>query len=415
MTEKQESKVTAEPAIRVEDVRKAELDRINDIETLADSHGELELGRHYIKTGAPVDSFREALLEKLQTRTPAERPDQLGMDKKQANDYSFMKVVNALANPANARAQEDAAFEFECSRAIADVAGKAPRGIYVPEDALATRATLTAGNAANGGNTVATDLLADSFISRLEMASYAVQLGTVMRGLSSDVAIPKCDGSNTAGWISAEGGDSAESQTTFAQVTLSPNTVGGYTDISRRLLVQSSVDVESFIRNDLAQRIGTALDVAALNGSGSSGEPWGIINTSGVLTSTIASAGAPSWAELLEFESDLGGSNALMGRLAWMTTPAVIATMKATDKASNFGQFVMDGNSCNGYPVYASSNVPSNGILFGNWADLLVGFFGGLDINVDTATGSKAGTIRIVALQDCDIAVRHAESFCVNA
>lgn len=396
--------------LTADEVRKAEIDRIRDIEALGDAHGESKMAREYAMLGKSVDDFRTALLDVLKTKpqTPA---DELGMDKKEARDYSFMRVINALANPTNSRAQEAAAFEFECSRAVADVLGKNPQGIYVPGDVQAR--TLTAGTATAGGNTVATELLADSFIDRLEKAMLTAQVGTVLRGLSGDVAIPRNSGTNTAGWISTEGGDSSSSEASFAQVSLTPKTVGGYTDVSRRLLLQSSMDIEAFVRNDLATRIGQAMDVAALSGSGSSGQPTGIENVSGVNTTTVATDGDPTWAELVAFETAVASDDALQGRLAYMTSAAVAGNMKVKAKDSGSGLFVLDGGVANGREVLVSNNMTANQIIFGNWSDLLIGFFGGLDINVDTATGSKAGTVRIVALQDADIAVRNAVSFCI--
>ena len=96
--------------------------------------------------------------------------------------------------------------------------------------------------------------------------------------------------------------------------------------------------------------------------------------------------------------------------------------MLQTEKASSTGQYVWgEGNTLRGYNAAVSNQVPSNltkgsgtglsAILFGNWNDLIIGTWGGIDINIDTSTGSASGTVRVVALQDVDIAVRHAESF----
>ena len=41
----------------------------------------------------------------------------------------------------------------------------------------------------------------------------------------------------------------------------------------------------------------------------------------------------------------------------------------------------------------------------------MIGMWGSLDIMVDPYTGSTAGTVRVVALQDVDVAVRNIESF----
>jgi hypothetical protein len=69
----------------------------------------------------------------------------------------------------------------------------------------------------------------------------------------------------------------------------------------------------------------------------------------------------------------------------------------------------------NGYDVVRSNQVTAGDYYFGNFADLLIGLYGSLDITVDPFTHSKSGTIRIVALQTCDVAVRHAVSFCKSS
>ena len=410
---RQEIKIMTEkkPELTAEQVRKSELERIGDLEAMGEAHGEQTLARKAVRDGSSVEEFQTALLGKLASRKPTEAPDNLGMDAKEAKSYSFLRVINALANPTNTRAQDDAAFEFECSRAVSDVLGKRPQGIYVPQDVQERE--LSAGTATAGGNTVATDLLADSFIERLEKNMVTAQVATILRGLSGDVAIPRNSGTNTAGWISAEGGDSTVSDASFAQVSLTPKTVGGYSDISRRLLIQSSMDIEAFVRNDLASRIAQAMDAAALNGSGSSGQPTGIENTSGVNTATVATDGDPTFAEMVGFETAVADDEALAGRLAYMTTTAVVGNMKVKIFDSGSGRTVMENGMSNGREVFVSNNMSANQIFFGNWSDLLIGFFGGLDVNVDTATGSRAGTVRIVALQDADIAVRNAVSFCI--
>ena len=68
-----------------------------------------------------------------------------------------------------------------------------------------------------------------------------------------------------------------------------------------------------------------------------------------------------------------------------------------------------------------SNNVPSNltkgsgtnlsAVIYGNFADLLIGMFGQLEILVDPYTDFAKGTVGVCALQSIDIAVRHAESF----
>ena len=93
--------------------------------------------------------------------------------------------------------------------------------------------------------------------------------------------------------------------------------------------------------------------------------------------------------------------------------PAQRGALKTTEKATNTAQFVWEpGNTVNGYRTETSNQVTAGDVFFGNFADLLIGMWAGLDLMVDPYSGSTAGTVRVVALQDIDIAVRNAVSFC---
>jgi HK97 family phage major capsid protein len=114
-------------------------------------------------------------------------------------------------------------------------------------------------------------------------------------------------------------------------------------------------------------------------------------------------------------ETALADDNALMGNLGYIMRSGMYGALKTTEKASGTAQFVVEpGNTINGYNAFVSNQGTAGNAYFGNFSDLLVGFFGGLDIVVDPYTNSTSGTVRVVALQSCDTAVRHAQSFCVG-
>ena len=394
-------------------VRKEEMGRIKGIEALGAMHNEQEMAREFISEGKGVDAFRAALLDHIKDRPEVERPE-IGLEEKEIREFSFFRAINALANPTDRRAQDAAGFEFEASAATADRLGREPTGFFVPEDVLRAKRDLTVGTNTAGGHTVATDLLADSFIDKLDNSMAVVSAGaTVLRDLNGNVAIPRATGGATAYWV-AESGNITESAQAFDQVTMSPKTVGAYTEISRKLLLQSSIDIEAFVRNDLALRLALAIDNKALEGDGSSNTPTGIVNATGVGSVAFASAtaGAATWGEIVDVETEVSQDNALLGRLAYLTNAAEAGYLKQTVKESGQATYMMANGEMNGYPVVVTNNLTTAGqILFGNWADLLIGYWGGLDINIDSASGSASGTLRIVALQDVDVAVRHGESF----
>lgn len=407
-----------------QEARTNELKRINALEGIGEKFkdfGGPELARKAIAEGWDEAKLNEAILARAGEKKPV--PDgKIGMSDKEIRQYSFLKVLHALANPGDKRAQEMASYERELSDAAVEKRGSAAQGILVPYDVLCTplKRDLTVGTATAGGHTVATDLLAGSFIDLLRKRMVLNALGaTTLNGLVGNVAIPRQTGSATAYWV-AESGAPTESQQAFDQVTLSPKTVGAFTDFSRKLFLQSSIDVENLVRGDLIKVLGLEIDRVGLYGTGSSNQPLGVKNTSGINTKDFA-AMAPTFAEIVGLETEVAADNADIGTLAYLVNARGRGSLKTTEKASSTGQFIWEqGNTVNGYRCEVSNQVEGNGsstedYFFGNWADLLIGFWSGLDLMVDPYSNSTSGTVRVVALQDVDVAVRHPESFCRGA
>lgn len=392
----------------------AERSRIATISALGERFKQADLARTLIDSGKSLDEARAAFLESIQVdqKPVTGKEADIGLTDKEVRSYSFLRALNAMANPSDKSAWDAAAFEREVSEAGAKAAGKSSRGLFIPGEVLRAKRDLTAGTNSAGGFTVATELMADSFIDLLRNRAVVMRAGaTMMSGLVGNVAIPKQSAAATAYWV-AESGAPTESQQTLAQVTMSPKTVGAWTDISRRLLIQSSIDVEAMVRRDLAAVIALAIDTAALYGSGASNQPTGVKNQSGVNTKDFAATN-PTFAELVAMETEVATDNADIGSLVYLLNPAQRGALKTTEKATNTAQFVWEpGNTVNGYRTEVSNQVVAGDVFFGNFADLLIGFWSGLDLMVDPYAGSTAGTVRVVALQDCDIAVRNAVSFC---
>lgn len=381
--------------------------------------GGADLAMSAIQRGLSVEEFQREALEKLSTKGVPTAD--AGMSGKEVKEYSILRALNALANPQDANAQRAAAFERECSDAAAKVLGKESRGFMVPFEVQKRDLNVTTATA--GGNLVATNLMAGNFIDLLRNAMVIDGLGAqFLTGLVGKIAIPKQSGGATAYWV-AESGAPTESQQTIAQVTMQAKTVGAFTDISRQLLKQSSIDVEGFVQRDLAAVLGLAIQQAAISGTGQNNQPSGLLT---LITPSVAGGtdgAAPTWANIIELETDVSVANADVGSMGYLTNAKVRGKLKGTTKANNQNGFVFEQGDMplNGYRAGITNAVPSNltkgagtdlsAILFGNFADLLIGMWGGLDLTVDPYSGSTSGTVRVVALQDVDVAIRHAESF----
>jgi HK97 family phage major capsid protein len=396
-------------AVKAEAQQSAQRNAAQIVE-LGSRHNQGEMARKAISEGRSIEEFRGELLESIGSQRALEDQN-VGMNQKEVKKFSLARAVNALANPTDRRAQEAAAFEFECSRAAADQYGKTAQGIMLPAEVLRTWKRDM--NSSDDASLFSDDFRGGDFIDALRNSSSVMQAGArMLGGLSGDVKIPRKTAASTAAWISTEGGDASESEMTVGQVSLAPKTLGAFTDVTRQLLLQSSLDVESLIRDDLSRALAIAIDKAGLEGTGASGQPTGILSTSGVNTVTNFAGANPTFAEVVSLETAVAEDNALQGNLSYIMPAGMYGALKTTEKASGTAQFVAEpGGTINGYRGIVSNQATAGNMYFGNFDDLLIGMFGGLDLTVDPYTMSKSGTVRLVALQSIDVAVRHAVSF----
>jgi HK97 family phage major capsid protein len=417
----------AAPAVDVDAIRNQERQdvqkQIRELLAAGEKFGEQALANQCINEGKSLDSFRQLVLEKRSNDAPvkAESPE-VGLSEKETRSYSMTKLINALANPNDANAQRAAAFEFEVSAAASAKMKKDTRGAMVPYDVL--KRDLNVGTAADGGNLVETSLLSGSFIESLENALALRQCGaTMLTGLNGNIAIPRQNGGASHFWL-AENGEPTESSATFDQIGMTPKTVGAFTEISRKLLLQSSISMEAFVQNELALRIALAIDAAGIFGTGSNNQPRGLLSYPGV-GSVVGgtNGGAIDWGKVVDLETATGTANALVQNMCYLTNAKVRGAAKQTLKAAGVAGYIWEDGAMNGFPVVTSNQVPGNltkgtgtnlsALAFGNFADLIIGMWGGLDLQVNPYSLDTKGAVRVTAFQDVDIELRHPESFAV--
>ena len=403
-----------EPTFDLEAIRaeaaQAKAKELSEMIALGNRTNNSDMAQDFIANSRGLEELRTALLEKMSiSATPVQNnAADIGLSNEETRSFSFLRAINFLANPADRSAREAAGFEIAASEAAASKLGRQSRGITIPQEVL--RRDLNVGASTAGGNVVATELDTASFIDLLRNASALDQAGaTVLTGLVGNVAIPRQSGAATAYWV-AESGAPTESQQTIDQVSLTPKTVAAFTDYSRRLMLQSSIDVENMVRRDLAAVLGLKIDAAGLYGTGSNSEPLGLKFISGIGTEDFA-ADAPTFAEVVAMESDVATANALLGSPVYLMNAAMRGNLKTTKKDAGSGIFLMENGEVNGYRGVLSNQIASGDLWFGNFADMLIGYWSGLDIMVDPYTNSTSGTVRVVAMQDVDVAIRHPESF----
>ena len=433
-----ENKAVPQPAPNAVDINAerakgsdAERARVRSIMEMGEQYGAEDLARDAVKDGAKPEDFQRKLLDHMNAKRSKPLADaddaDIGMTDKEVRQFSFVRALNALANPTSRAAQEAAAFEFEASRAAAQRSGKEPEGLLVPADVLRRALNTTSdGNAAGdtGGFSVATDLLAGSFIDLLRNRAVAMQLGTTIGGLVGNVLIPRQASGATGYWI-GEDQDATEDGLEMDQIGMNPKTVAAYSEITRRLLLQSSLDVEALVRRDLATALALTIDSAFFYGTGSSNQPRGVKNYAGINAVDFGSDGAgagsgqlPTFAELVEMESLIAADNADVGSMAYVINSGMRGHFKTTQKftgGGDTGTIWEPGNTVNGYRTEVTNQISAGDVFFGNFADAMIAMWGGLELNADPYTHSTKGRLRIVAMQDVDFVLRRTESFAYGA
>jgi HK97 family phage major capsid protein len=392
------------------EARSAEQKRAAEIIAIGQQFKLENMAAEAVRSGAPVEAFRADVMNKLASQPLPAASSDLGLSQTENKRYSLLRAVRAMVD----RDWTAAGYERELHQEICKRAGiaEAPNGgFFVPYDVQKRDMTATTGNA--GGYLVATDNLGGSFIDLLRKRALVAKLGaTMLTGLQGNVTIPKLTAGGTAYWLTNEATAITESQQTLGQLALTPKNVGAYTEISRQLMMQSSPAADSLVMNDLAKVLALAIDLAAFEGSGASGQPTGISNTAGIGSVTGTSI---AYAGIIEFQTDVAGSEALAENCAYVTTPAVAGLLAQRQRFTStdtplWQGTVLDGQMA-GYRAASTNQVTAASMVFGDFSQVVIGEWGMLELALNPYANFAAAISGIRAIQTVDVGIRIPGAF----
>ena len=402
MTDSTNAAAGAQADIRVLDdgfdPAKAQAQRITTIRKLAETNdiNDEPTVMHWIRSGKSWDAIADDILRIKDERSKAS-PAVLGLTPKETQRFSIVRAINAVV----ARDWTKAGFEAEVSRTAAQRMGK------------------NLGTAANGGYLVGTDNQAASFIDLLRNRSVAYRLGArTLSGLQGSVTIPTQATAGAVGWL-LENGTATANELTFGQKTLSPKTVGGYMELSRQLMMQSSPDAEALVNADLAAIVALKVDAAVLAGTSTdSSVPLGIRYTSGLGTANPTSGTDFVYKDAIRFQSTVATANALFDNFAYVTHPAVAAVCMGKPRFTNSDTPVWEGALLDGMMVgkraMSSVQITSGTILGGDFSQVVIGEWGSLEIEANPYANFQAGITGVRAFYTCDTLVRYGAAFAIG-
>lgn len=311
--------------------------------------------------------------------------------------FSLLKAINDIANN---RQLDERALEV-VNQGITEMrkAGQNYSGqIQLP---LEERAVVQATAEGQGAEAVAEDLL--NILEPLRAKLVLAQAGaSYMTGLVGNISIPAYSGSQVT-W-EGEVADAKDGAGTFTEVKLEPHRLTAYIDLSKQFLIQDSVSAEEMLKRDIVNAIANKLEATILGSETIVNAPEGLLN------GVVADSEAITYEDIVAMETELEEAN-VRGDIKFVVSPSAKAKLKTTKLDAGSGKFAMEGNEVNGYPVLCTSAVAGKGVIYGNFNDLVIGQWGGIDLTVDPYTQAANGKVRLVINAYFDAKPRRAESF----
>ena len=374
-----------------------------------------------LRNGKSVDQFRELIMQKMETAHTDTRQLQLGMTGKEVQRYSLGRALVASLTGD----WKNAGLERECSEALAKITGRSPEGFFLPFDTFQKR-DFNVGTGSEAGNLVPTDLRGDLYVDALRNNLVLGKMGVrILAGLTGNIDLPRKTTPTSLSRLT-EIGSASETNPLTAKVTLSPKRVGGYVEVSKQALIQSSMALESMIRDDLLMSAAVELDSSSINGNGTAPNILGIRNYTTIGSTTAGANGAaPTWGNFVDLETACANSNAEPDTLAgYITNTRVRGRLKQTQMGTNLPFIWMNGaQPVNGYRVGITNNVPNNltkgtsttvcsaAIFSSDWSMAVVGLFGAPDVIVDPYSKADTGQVKITLNQFSDMGIRLPAGF----
>ena len=322
-------------------------------------------------------------LEEIEKEMFAESADNTQTKNKRTMNFSIIKSIRDISN----NKQLDNASQAVINAGAEEMrkAGLSYGGqIQLPVAELRAN-EVTVSSEGEGEDVVETTFT--NILEPLRAKNVLVQAGAkFMSGLVGDVQIPIMNPSQV-GWA-GEIEEAADANVTFDNVKLSPKRLTAYVDISKQFLAQDSLDAEAMIKNDLLNAINTKIESTILGTeAGTATKPAGLFV--GDLT------GITTFADVCTLESVVDDSN-VMGECAYIVSNKAKANLRNMAKSTKSTELVMEHGEIDGTPVYNTSNVGEQfGVAYGDWSNLVIGQWGGIDLTVDPFSQATKGCVRV--------------------
>jgi len=383
-------------------------EEIVEIRALGSKHNLSDMADDFIANGNSLEQFRSALLEKITNKEPLDTPDVASYVRNiKQPEYSVVRAIEGIEDVSKR------GYEWEVSK---DLERSMPK--TNPNSVILDLRTMTSAGA--GASTIQTTVdqsIQDFIQAKSVMANVNAQR---FNGLVGDLQIPIGSSASGATVIATDGTtQSAETTPTLTSKTLSPTRIADVIPLSYGLLQQSSPDVESYIRRLIGNTFANTFDDQIIGGSGTGGNVEGILNTTGI--NTVSNGGTEvTFANWVSAISELGADNIDLSNLRIICNPANIDNLVTAVKYASTASPILDMKAEDGgkigevlgYPVYATTKIAADNYIIGDFTQLAIANWGGLEIAKNDFYDDRRFISSLNAIMSFDAKVLQATAMC---
>ena len=324
--------------------------------------------------------------------------------------YSFGRALEKLSSPS---AKNDH-WESSLSEQIASYYGSGfganrnENTLLIPTQAFVR--DLITGTDSAGGNLVADSVL--SVAASVRPVSVLERAGVQRIESSGDNLLLPRFAAADAGWI-GEGDSMPALSTTVTSVSATPKMASARLSFSRRLKVQSP-DVESQVLAEVGRAVTALIEKGAIQGTGSSHQPLGLLNLPSALSQSFAAA-TPTSDELASMLEKLGDADIDISKVAFLLHPSTAADLMKARVDANSGELILDGLTLHGLPVFVSTAVTEDKVIALDPSTVRMIYFGAPQVIVDPYLGATTGATSVKVMNAFDLAVMDQNAICIGS
>ena len=373
-----------------------------------------------IRGGMTMEQFRIMYTDELEKSGGAQEVPYsfLGLNENELERFSFSRMVRTIANNKEGKGKRENCEEFEMSDSIAEKLGQPKKGDRFLPYEIQIRSLLhhpvmqqRTHTTTSLANFIATALRSDLLVEVLKNDLVLGRLGaTIITGLRDNITIPKITSTLTAYSI-AENAAATKSYLTLGQLTATPKNISAYSEYGRQVFAQSSIGIDTLLMKELTDVLNLKIDYLGLNGSGSSYEPTGLLNADNISAPSLATL---DWANILGVKKTLKKANSFKANMKWAGSADVEALLMATPKVEAQPIYLMDEQGrMAGHNSEISNQIPDADLLFGDWPELYLLFWGTREILVNPYSQGSAGMVELNIFDLFDVLVRQSAAFSI--